>query len=183
MAPSGQYKVRQPHGRVSCRISDRVGSKRQMQESVSSKWQTAVVGCGALFYGSTQTISVKSVQRGSNIEVDGQTFVSPASIELRRNGEYVVTISKEGFETQQVRILRNVSGGIVILDVLGGIIPLLIDGLMGTWYKLSPQEIDVNLISKQTGGIDVPVRLVVTNDASVRMLAPRSVRIKIEKAR
>ena len=140
------------------------------------------ISCGALFKGTTQTIGVKSFQEGSTIVVDGQTYVSPALIELPRNQNYVVTISKEGYETQQVRINKTVSGGIVILDILAGVLPIVIDAVMGTWYNLSPGEINVNLKSKQSGALDIPVKITTTDEASVKIESPQPVQIKIEKA-
>ena len=140
------------------------------------------LSCGALFKGTTQTIGVKSFQEGSTIEVDGQTYVSPALIELPRNQNYVVTISKEGYETQQVRINKTVSSGIVILDVLGGVFPVVIDAVMGTLYNLSPGEINVNLQSKQSGALDIPVKITSTSDPSVKIESSQPVQIKIEKA-
>lgn len=145
--------------------------------------------CGALFKGSTQTVSIKSFQQGASIEVDGQTYTTPATIELPRNQNYVVTISKEGYETQQVKINKTVSGGIVILDILGGILPVIIDAAMGTWYNLSPSEINVNLKSKQSGSLDIPVRMMLTNknkdgktdDTSLKIISPQPVHIKVEQ--
>ena len=141
----------------------------------------SLTSCGALFKGSTQTVSVKSFPQGSTIEVDGQTAVSPALIELPRNKNYVVTISKEGYETQQVRINKTVSGGIVILDVLAGVVPLAIDAVMGTWYNLTPKEINVNLVSKQSGALDIPVKMVIADDTSLKVVSPQTVHIKIEQ--
>ncbi|MCY3682106.1 MAG: PEGA domain-containing protein [Gemmatimonadetes bacterium] len=142
----------------------------------------SLMSCGALFKGSTQTVSIKAFQQGATIEVDGQTYVSPALIELPRNQNYVVTISKEGYETQQVRINRTVSGSIVILDILGGVLPVVIDAVMGTWYNLSPGEINVNLESKQSGLLDIPVKITTTDEVSVKIESPQPVQIKIEKA-
>ena len=158
-----------------------------MNKGVSNRFLIALlcvfsfVSCGALFKGSTQTISVKSVQQGSTIEVDGQTFVSPALIELPRNQNYIVTISKEGYETRQIRINRTVSGGIVILDILGGVLPVVIDAVMGTWYNLTPKEINVNLVSKQTGVLDMPVKMILTDDTSLKIMSPQKVYVKIEQ--
>ena len=137
--------------------------------------------CGALFKGSTQSVAVKSFPQGSTIEVDGQTFVSPALIELPRNKNYVVTISKEGYETQQVRINKTVSGGIVILDILGGVLPVVIDAVMGTWYNLTPKEINVNLVSKQSGALGIPVKMSITEGTSLKVVSPQTVHIKIEQ--
>ena len=142
----------------------------------------AFTSCGALFKGSTQSVGIKSFQQGSTIEVDGQTYVSPALIELPRNQNYVVTISKEGYETQQLRINKKISGGIVILDILGGILPLIVDAVTGTWYNLSPKEINVNLVSKQTGALDIPVKMVLIDNASLKVVSPQRVHIRIEQS-
>ena len=149
--------------------------------TVSLMCAFSLTSCGALFKGSTQSVAVKSFPQGSTIEVDGQTFVSPALIELPRNKNYVVTISKEGYETQQVRINKTVSGGIVILDILGGVLPVVIDAVMGTWYNLSPKEINVNLVSKQSGALDIPVKMVIADDTSLKVVSPQTVHIKIEQ--
>lgn len=159
-----------------------------MNKGVPSRFLIALlcvfsfVSCGALFKGSTQTISVKSFPQGSTIEVDGQTFVSPALIELPRNQNYIVTIGKEGYETQQIRINRTVSGGIVILDILGGVLPVVVDAIMGTWYNLTPKEINVNLVSKQTGVLNMPVKMILTDDTSLKIVSPQKVYVKIEQA-
>ncbi len=102
-------------------------------------------GCGALFLGTTQTVNINSSPVNSKVEIDGGIYTSPVSIELARNKNYTVTISKEGYEPRSVKINRSVSGGIVILDVLAGIVPVIIDMAMGTWYKLTPSTVNVNL--------------------------------------
>ena len=42
-------------------------------------------GCGALFVGTTQSISINSSPVGSKIELDGGVYTTPATIELARN--------------------------------------------------------------------------------------------------
>ena len=92
-----------------------------------------------------------------------------------------MTISKEGYETQQIRINKTVSGGIVILDILGGVLPVVIDAVMGTGYNLSPKEINVNLVSKQSGALDIPVKMSITGGTSLKVVSPQPVHIKIEQ--
>ena len=137
----------------------------------------SLTSCGALFKGTTQTISVKSFQ-----QEDGQTYVSPVLIELPRNQNYVVTISKEGYEPQEIKINKTVSGGIVTRDNRGGVLPVVVDAARGTWYNLSPKEINLNLKSKQSGALDIPIKITATSDASVKIVSPQPVQIKVEKA-
>ena len=93
----------------------------------------------------------------------------------------LLPFQKEGYETQQVRINKTVSGGIVILDILGGVLPVVIDAVMGTWYNLNPNEINVNLVSKQSGALGIPVKMMIADDASLKVVSPQPVHIKIEQ--
>ena len=137
-------------------------------------------GCGALFLGTTQTVNINSSPVNSKIEVDGGIYTSPTSIELARNKNYTVTISKEGYEPRSVKVNRSVSGGIVILDILGGVLPVVIDAVMGTWYKLSPSMINVNLVSKQSGKMDIPVNISSVGKNGIKIESTEPVKVKIE---
>ena len=139
-----------------------------------------VSGCGAILKGTTQTISIKSAPEGSTIEVNGQEFTSPALIELPRNRNYIVTISKEGYETHQSQIHKTISGGILIIDILLGLMPVIVDAAMGTWYNLSPGEIMVTLKSKQDSSLDIPIKITANGGASVTVESPQSIQVKIE---
>ncbi len=137
-------------------------------------------GCGALFKGTTQKIQVNSHPQGSMVNVDGVEYTSPVSIELQRNKSHVVTISKDGYKTEKIAINRTVSGGIVVLDVLGGVVPLIIDAAMGTWYNLEPKTINVTLRSNETGLSDIPINFMASEDGAVKITAPEPVKIAIE---
>ena len=139
-------------------------------------------GCGVVLNGSTQLISIRSTPSGSTVDIEGETYTTPAEAELERNQNYIVTISKEGYETQQLRIRKKVDVGVVVLDViffLGG--GLFIDYVVGALYDLYPEKIDVTLTSKQTGAVDIPVKIVPSGDASVKFVSTQPVQIKIEK--
>ena len=140
-------------------------------------------GCGVIFKGTTQNINVNVTPAGSTINVDGQSYTSPTVITLARNNNYVVTISKDGYETQQVRINKKISGGIVLLDILVSytLIPILIDAATGAWYNLKPDQITVTLRSNQTGVIgDVPIKMSVIG-RNLKISSPKPVHIQISE--
>lgn len=141
---------------------------------------SSTISCGALFVGTTQTVHINSSPVNSKIELDGGIYRSPASVVLARNKNYTVTISKEGYETRSVKINRTVSGGIVILDVLAGVFPVIIDMVMGTWYKLSPNTINVNLVSTQSGKRNVPVNISIVDKDGISIKSAEPVKIKIK---
>lgn len=140
----------------------------------------ALVGCGALFKGTTQTVNINATPANSAVIVNGQTYTSPAIIQLPRNKDYLVSVSKEGYVTQQFQIERQVSSGIVILDILGGLFPVVIDAAMGTWYNLVPSLVNINLVSEQTGLNDIPVEITLLDNDSLKVDSAQEVQIQIE---
>ncbi len=138
-------------------------------------------GCGLILNGSTQLISIRSTPPGSTVDIEGETYTTPAEAELERNQNYNVTISKEGYETRQVRIRKKVDIGVVLLDLLGSGVGLMVDYMAGSLYDLYPERISVTLTSQQTGAVDIPVKIVPSGDASVKFISTQPVQIKIEK--
>ncbi len=138
-------------------------------------------GCGVVLNGSTQLISIRSTPPGSTVDIEGETYTTPAEVELERNQNYIVTISKEGYETRQVRIRKKVDVGVVVLDFLFLFGGLLVDYVAGSLYDLYPEKINVTLTSQQTGAVDIPVKIVPSGDASVKFVSAQPVQIKIEK--
>ncbi len=114
------------------------------------------------------------------MKIDEGIFTTPTSVELARNKSYTVTISKEGYETKSVKLNRQVSGKIVILDILAGIVPIVIDMAMGTWYELKPSTINVNLSSKQSGKQDIPVNLSAIDRGQLKINSSEPVTVKVE---
>jgi hypothetical protein len=104
--------------------------------------------CGALFNGSRQTITATSAPDGATIQTNpgGSQYTTPASLNLERKNDYVLTFSREGYRPATFTINKSVQGGIVVLDVLfTGLIGVIIDAATGSWYKLSPEAATVAL--------------------------------------
>ena len=51
----------------------------------------------------------------------------------------------EGYKSITRNVTNKVGAGWVILDVLGGLVPIIIDAVTGAWYDLSEKNVDVNL--------------------------------------
>ena len=109
-----------------------------------------LTSCGALFNSSPKQIPVNSDPPGAEIYVDGFPMGStPTTLSLKKNKDYRVEIRKEGFKTQYYTINSKVSGGFVILDILGGIIPVVVDAATGAWKVLDTDQISVQLIKEE----------------------------------
>lgn len=107
-------------------------------------------GCATLFKSKKSSISLSSTPAGADIYVDGNHVgQSPVVIELPNKKEHMITFRKQGYGETTCRIDNNVGAGWVVLDVLGGLIPVIIDAATGAWYNLDPKACNVNLPAVQ----------------------------------
>lgn len=113
----------------------------------------ALSGCGLLFGGTTQIIRATSSPDGVTVSagMGGQDYKTPASISLERKNNYTLTFSAQGYSSQKVDLQRSIRGGIVVLDILCGLVPVIVDAATGAWYKLSPEVVNVSLAKLDAG--------------------------------
>ena len=105
-----------------------------------------VAGCGTLFLPSSADITVNSNPVKAAVTIDGVTMgVTPLEVSLPTNRSYVISVSKEGYGTVSCTVNRKVSGVIVVLYVLGGLVPALVDATTGGWYKLDSDSCTAQL--------------------------------------
>lgn len=122
-----------------------------------------LTGCGAIFNGTTQTIRAQSSPQGATITTSPETgtFTTPASLELERSNSYVLTFSQEGYSEETFQIRRTMNGGILVLDILAGLIGVIVDAATGAWYNLSPEDVSVTL-EQQNASVAGPEQIYVT---------------------
>ena len=114
---------------------------------VLSVLSVTIFGCAAIIHGTKQKIPVNSSPSGAKVIVMGAHKAStPAVIELSRSeSNIVLRFEKDGYEPVDVAITRSVDGWIVGNIIFGGIIGLVVDFASGAAYKLTPNEVSVNL--------------------------------------
>lgn len=106
----------------------------------------ALSACGALFNGGPANVSMNSNPGGAEIWIDGTNRgITPATLQLAKNKNHTVTFRKAGYADQNYEINRQVSPTYVILDVLGGLLPIVVDAATGSWYVLNTKEVNVQL--------------------------------------
>lgn len=139
------------------------------------------LGCGSILKGTSQTVVVESFPNRSKVEVAGKEYTTPATVRLSKRGDHVITISKEGYESRKVVIGRKVNIGIVILDILFGVVPIVIDAINGAWFDLEPAAINVTLSSIQEGQQnDISVNIAVAGEDSVKITSSTPVQFEID---
>lgn len=102
----------------------------------------AAAGCGALFNNGPALVTFTSTPDGADVFVNGtRRGTTPLSIPLSKSEDYAVTFRKAGHEDVVATVNKKVGAGWVILDVLGGLVPIIIDAATGSWYVLSTNSV------------------------------------------
>lgn len=119
--------------------------KRLFFVSLALMLATALSGCATLFKGDTQTIPVTADIEGAEVLVDGVSYgKAPVQLRLKTNKSYTITVRAEGKE--RTVILNNQIGALwIVLDVVSGLVPVIIDAATGAWYELNPGQVVVTL--------------------------------------
>lgn len=123
----------------------------------------SLAGCATLFKQKERVVDFNSDPQGAAIYINGNRMGNtPLPIKLSNKKSVTVTFRKDGYEDKSYIINANASCGWVILDILGGFIPVVIDAVSENWYNLDAKEVNVLLDVK---AIDKPVNNLVTPSA------------------
>lgn len=106
-------------------------------------------GCATLFKGSTDNVNFTSDPTSASVYVNGMNMgKAPLSLELKSNKTYNIEFRLEGHETKNVILNNSIGGGWIVLDVLFGIFPVIIDAATGNWYSLDQEHVNA-ILDKQ----------------------------------
>ncbi len=94
-------------------------------------------GCATLFGPSTHKLAVSSEPAEADVFVNGMRMgVTPVVLDLKADQAYTIEYRKIGYDRVTRVVNTRVGAGWVILDVLGGLIPVIIDASTGAWNNL-----------------------------------------------
>lgn len=107
-------------------------------------------GCATITRGSKQKFDITSEPTNANVALSlGQKCVTPCHLKLKRREPFVATVTKEGYETQQVNVRSKVHGGGAAAGVgnvlIGGLIGVGVDASTGAMNDLDPDPLNVTL--------------------------------------
>ncbi|PKM92823.1 MAG: hypothetical protein CVU80_01320 [Elusimicrobia bacterium HGW-Elusimicrobia-4] len=105
-----------------------------------------LLGCATIFKGGKQKIGFSSDPDGAKVYVNGQNMgKTPFELQLKVNNSYTIEFRKEGYENRVVSLTNSIGGGWIVLDVIFGIIPVIIDAATGNWYSLDQDHVNAAL--------------------------------------
>ena len=113
-----------------------------------------VSGCATIIHGSKQTIGISSNPTKATVSIDGQSFgETPVSARLTRLDNHLVKIELPGYLPYETTLTRKVDGWIAGNIVFGGLIGLAVDAITGGMYKLTPDQIQSQLLNQTAGTV------------------------------
>ena len=97
----------------------------------------ALSGCATLFNDKTPSVDVASNPEGAEVYVYGNYVgETPVRVDLSVRKEHTIAFREDGYKDRTYQVSRSVGIGWVILDILGGLAPLIVDAATGDWFML-----------------------------------------------
>ena len=112
---------------------------------------TAFSSCATILDGRKNTIKVESGSPvAAKVYLDG-VFIGETPFKIRVEKRRIqegslIEIKKEGYETLQYDVIRFPHVGYVMLDIVTGVIPLIVDVADGNIYRPNTRNIEYELI-------------------------------------
>lgn len=102
-----------------------------------------ITSCASLLKGTSQEVSFRSTPSSAEVYVNGQFMgYTPLKIHLDSDRSYQVEF-RMGNMRKVVYISKRLNAAWVILDILIGFVPVLIDLVTGAWYELDQTDVYV----------------------------------------
>jgi hypothetical protein len=113
---------------------------------ISTFW---LIGCASIFKGTSTNIDFNSDPTGAKVYVNGNLMgTTPVKLKLESKKVYNLEFKKEAYETKTFTITNHVGVGYIILDVVFGLVPVVVDAATGAWYNLDQDNVNA-ILEKQ----------------------------------
>ena len=114
------------------------------------------------------------------------TFTTPTSLELERKFSYTLTATKDGYRPATARLTKKMRVGPLIGDILLGLVGVIVDGVTGAWYGLSPENVtmvleQVNPLDEGPDVIEVTLSVDEEKDGLTEIRATSPVQIEVTR--
>jgi hypothetical protein len=99
-------------------------------------------GCGVILNGTRQNVMANATPEVAKVTTTPSTgeYQTPISLKLERKKSYSIKFERAGYSPATVEIQNRLQAGILILDIVFGLVPVIVDAATGAWYKLTPNS-------------------------------------------
>ena len=107
-------------------------------------------GCALMFKGTSEEVGFQSDPQRAEVFIDGSLCgTTPCAVKLETKKSYKIEIRMEGYQSYTTTITNKIGAGWIVLDILGGLIPVVVDGATGAWYCLDTKYVNAILAEQQ----------------------------------
>jgi hypothetical protein len=112
--------------------------------------------CALVFKGTKEEVNFGSDPQRAEIYIDGVKMgETPFTLKLVTKQTYKIEFRKEGYKSKSFQINNKVGAGWIILDVICGLVPVVIDAATGAWYSFDQKNINAVLEKQQEKPIGI----------------------------
>jgi len=106
----------------------------------------SLFGCATVFHNPSHPINVNSDPGGAKIYIDG-IYVGETPVVYKVDGRktHEIEFRKEGYKSKAYHLENFVGGGWVVLDIVFGLVPVIVDAATGQWFYPSEDNVKVAL--------------------------------------
>jgi PEGA domain len=98
-------------------------------------------GCASVIGSKQADFSFNSSPQQAQVFVDGNPMgETPLKVKLSNTKAHTVTFKKEGYKDVSCQLEKGTDAGWVILDVVSGLVPIIIDAATGNWTQTKSHE-------------------------------------------
>lgn len=106
----------------------------------------SLTGCATILAGKQANVSFSADPEGAQVYVNGSLMgTTPVQIKLDNNKDYTIEFKKEGYQTKTFFLNKGIGAGWLILDVVFGLVPVIVDAVTGDWNFLTTNNVKVAL--------------------------------------
>jgi hypothetical protein len=93
-------------------------------------------GCAALFGAKEKTFDLRSQPEGADVYLNGNRLgTTPVQARLSNLATHTFVYRKAGYKEASCTLARGTDGGWVVLDILAGIVPVIVDAATNSWTQ------------------------------------------------
>ena len=120
--------------------------KKLVSSAVIVVFVLSLSGCAAIFKGNSSKIDTNSTPKGAQVYVYGNLMgETPIRLKLESKRSYAIEFRMEGYKSKTFNVTNHVGAGWIVLDILCGLVPVIVDAATGAWYDLDQKNINVIL--------------------------------------
>lgn len=106
--------------------------------------------CATIMHGTRQNVGISTNPTDASIWIDNQYIgQSPMIVQLTRKDNHFVRLELPGYQPYEVTFTRQLSAWVLGNVIFGGVIGLAVDAVTGAIYKLTPEQVQAEMLYNQ----------------------------------